>query len=204
MLLTGVGGEGVLFTSVLVARAANLEGYEVRGTQLHGLAQRGGQIPTHVRFGKRGEHVFSPTIPRAEADLILGLEPVEAARSCYFAEKKRTCFVVDTYPIVPVYTRLLKESYPSLEDIKGIIAGFAKRAVFVDASNICSERLGDPVYGNTMALGVAVSRGLLPLKEKSLAGAIRQTAGRHAERDLQAFRMGLEFREQAPGVPERF
>lgn len=193
VLLTGVGGEGVLFASVLIARAANIEGCEVRGTQLHGLAQRGGQIPTHVRFG-RGGHVFSPTIPRAEADLVLGLEPVEAARSCYFADKGRTGFLVDTYPIVPVYARLLGERYPSLEEIRGMIEPFAKKMVFADASNICSEKLGDTIYGNAMAIGIAVSQGLLPLKEKSLSEAIRRTAGGHAEMNLRAFRLGLEYR----------
>lgn len=191
VLLTGVGGEGVLFTSVIIARAANLEGYEVRGTQLHGLAQRGGQIPTHVRFGKRGEHVFSPTIPRGEADLVLGLEPVEAARSCYFADRKKTSFIVDTYPIVPVYTGILKERYPSLDEIRMIIEPFAKGMVFIDASNTCLKKLGDPVYGNTMALGVAVSLGLLPLKGGSLEDSISRTAGKNPERDIQAFRMGL-------------
>lgn len=193
-LVTGVGGEGVLFTSVLIARAANIEGYAVRGTQLHGLAQRGGQIPTHVRFGK-GEAVFSPTIPRGEADLILGLEPVEAARSCYFADRKRTGFVVDTYPIVSVYTRMLKERYPSIGEVLKMIEPLAKDAVLVDASNICAEKLGDPIYGNTMALGVAISMGLLPLKESSLKKAIEKTAGKHAAKDLQAFRMGLEWKK---------
>ncbi len=193
ILLTGVGGEGVLFTSVIVARAANLEGYEVRGTQLHGLAQRGGQIPTHLRIGKE---VYSPTIPRGEADLILGLEPVEAARECYFASKKRTCFVVDTYPIVPVYTRLLKEKYPGMDEIRRFISGFAKNAVYVNASNICAERFGDPIYGNTMAVGVAVSRGMLPLRKKSLIEALKETAGkRELENDIKALRMGFEYKE---------
>ncbi len=86
VLLTGVGGEGVLVTSVIIARAASFDGYYVRGTQFHGLAQRGGSIPTHVRFGKERD-VRSPFIPRAHADLILGLEPIEAARACYFAGK---------------------------------------------------------------------------------------------------------------------
>jgi indolepyruvate ferredoxin oxidoreductase beta subunit len=196
VLLTGVGGEGVLFTSVLVARAANIEGHEVRGTQLHGLAQRGGQIPTHVRFGGAGERIFSPTIPRGEADLILGLEPVEAVRSCYFASKNRTGVLVDNYPIVSVYSRMLKEEYPSLDRVREMLRPFARKAVIVDASKICSRELGDPIYGNTMALGVAVSQGLLPLKERSLAGAIRASAGRHIKENLKAFRMGLEYKTE--------
>lgn len=192
VLLCGVGGEGVLFTSVIIARAANLEGYEVRGTQLHGLAQRGGQIPTHIRFGKG---IFSPTIPRGEADLILALEPVEAVRECYFADKKRTGFVIDTYPIIPVYTSLLKERYPSPEEIRNMIAPFAKKAVFVDASNICKEKFGDPIYGNVMAIGVAISSGLLPLKQSSVEKSLRYTAPKYWKQNLKAFRMDLKFRD---------
>ena len=144
-----------------------------------------------MRFGRE---IFSPTIPRGEADLILGLEPVEAVRSCYFADRKRTGFVVDTYPIVSVYSRMLKEKYPSLGEVRKMIAPFAKKIVFVDASNICSRKLGDPIYGNTMAIGVAVAQGLLPLKRKSLIQAIKQTAGKYAEKNLLAFRMGLEWK----------
>ena len=141
-----------------------------------------------------GEHIFSPTIPRGEADLILGLEPVEAVRSCYFADRKRTGFVVDTYPIVSVYSRMLKEKYPSLGEVRKMLEPFAKKIVFIDASNICSRKLGDPIYGNTMAIGAAISRGLLPLKEKSLIQAIKQTTGKYAEKNLLAFRMGLEYK----------
>ena len=190
-LLCGVGGEGVLLTSVIISRAAAMEGYDVRGTQLHGLAQRGGRIPTHIRFG--GE-VFSPTIPRGEADLILGLEPVEAARECYFADKKRTVFVIDTYPIVPVYANLLKERYPGMDEIREMIAPFARKAVFIDASNICKQRLGDPIYGNVMAIGVCISSGALPLKKASIEKALDKTAPRHAEQNIKAFRMGLDYK----------
>lgn len=193
VLVTGVGGEGVLFTSVIITRAANIEGHELRGTQLHGLAQRGGQIPTHIRFGK--EDVFSPTIPRGEADLIIGMEPVEAARYCYFADRERTSFVVDTYPIIPVYTMLLGEKYPSMDEIKAMIRPFAKKAVFADASHICKEKLGDPVYGNAMIVGIAISCGMLPLKKSSVEEVLKQTSGKYAESNLNALRLGLEYRE---------
>ena len=74
LMLTGVGGEGVLTTQVMIARAANIEGYYVRGVQLHGLAQRGGVIPTFVRFGSEKE-LSSPGIMQANAtsSLLLNL-----------------------------------------------------------------------------------------------------------------------------------
>ncbi len=192
VLLTGVGGEGVLVTSVIVARAALLDGHEVRGTQLHGLAQRGGSIPTHVRFGRRAH---SPLIPRAQADLILGLEPIEAARVCYFAGKNRTSFIVDTYPIRPSSCNITGETYPSNESVKRMLEPFAKKMVFVDASNICREKFGNPIYGNVMAIGVALSAGMLPIKKQSLIKAIKSTVPRGLEKNMAAFKMGLEFRE---------
>lgn len=192
VLLTGVGGEGVLMTSVIVARAANIEGHEVRGTQFHGLAQRGGSIPTQIRFGRR---VYSPMIPRGQADLILGLEPIEAARSCFYAAKERTGFVVDTYPVKPVYLNLLGHVYPSNEEIMRMIEPFSRKSVFVDASNICEEKLGNPIFGNVMAIGVALSSGLLPLSRESVLEAIKATVPPKAiKENLSAFEMGLGYR----------
>lgn len=192
VLLTGVGGEGVLMTSVIVARAANIDGHEVRGTQFHGLAQRGGSIPTQVRFGKK---VYSPMIPRGQADLILGLEPIETARSCFYATKSRTSFVVDTYPVKPVYLNLLGHTYPSNEEIKKMIAPFAKKSIFVDASNICEKKFGNPIYGNVMAIGVALSSGTLLLSKKAVIQAIKETVpGKTIKENMAAFEMGLKFK----------
>ena len=188
-LLTGVGGEGVLLTSVVLARAASIEGYEVMGTQLHGLAQRGGSIPTHVRFGRK---LYSPITPRAEADLIIGLEPVETARYCYFADKKRTNFIIDNYPIVPLMTRMQKKKYPSLEQVKKMISPFAKRTVVTDASKICTEKFGSPIYGNVMTLGVALREGMLPLKKQSILKAMKTTVPRGLEKNVKAFNLGLK------------
>ncbi len=193
VMLTGVGGEGVLMTSVIVARAASIEGYEIRGTQFHGLAQRGGSIPTQIRFGDK---VWSPMIPRGQADLILGLEPIESARSCFYASKARTNFIVDTYPVKPVYLNLLGHIYPSNKEIEKMIAPFSKKTIMVDASNICEEKFGNPIFGNVMTIGVAVSSGMLHLKKKSVMEAIKASVPRYAIKDNQtAFEMGLKFKE---------
>ena len=192
VLLTGVGGEGVLLTSSILARAAVGDGYAVGGIQLHGLAQRGGSIPTYVRFGKK---IHSPTIPRGEADLILGLETIEVARSCYFADKKRTNFLIDTYTIKPVYANLFKQKYPSVDEVKKMIKGFAKRIVVVDASDICDEKLGSMIYGNVMSLGVAVGQGLLPISEKSMLKALKKTVPRAYKENMAAFEMGMKYED---------
>jgi indolepyruvate ferredoxin oxidoreductase beta subunit len=191
ILLTGVGGEGILMTSTILTRAASIEGHAVRGTQFHGLAQRGGSIPTTIRFGR---NVYSPTIPRGQADLIFGLEPIEAARFCFYASKERTSFVIDTYPLKPVYANLLNQPYPTMKQIESMIKPFAKKTILVDASNICHEKLGNPVYGNVMAIGVAVSAGLLSLKPSSIIESLKISVPRGIEQNVKAFRMGMEYK----------
>ncbi len=189
MLMIGVGGEGILLTSVIVARAAGFEGHDVRGTQIHGLAQRGGSIPIHLRFGKG---VYSPLIPRGSADTILALEPVEAARFCYFASKDRTSFLIDDYPLVPGLVKASGETYPEIDYIKRIIEPYAKDILVADASNVCVKKFNNALYGNIMTLGIAVSSGMLPLKEQSLIKALETTVPRNLKENIEAFRMGIE------------
>ncbi len=189
-LLTGVGGEGVLTSQVILARAANLEGHFVRGVQLHGLAQRGGSIPTMVRFGNENE-IFSPAILPADADLILALEPLEAVRAVYYAHQEKTVFVIDDEPLVPVYAHLLDKPYPSLEEIKEKITPFAKEVHFVPASKIAKQKFGDDIFASTVLLGTAFQLGLIPLKKENLIEAIRISAPREIEKNLKAFEEGF-------------
>lgn len=190
-LLTGVGGEGVLTSQVILARAANLEGHFVRGVQLHGLAQRGGSIPTMVRFGSEDE-VSSPAIMQANADLVLAFEPLEAVRAVYYARREKTAFVIDDHPYVPIYSHLLDIPYPSIDEIKERIAPFAKEIHIFSAHKIAKEEFGNPIFGNTILIGAAVGLGLLPLKEVSLREAIELSAPREVEKNLEALELGLK------------
>ena len=189
-LLTGVGGEGVLTTQVILARAANLEGHFVRGIQLHGLAQRGGSLQTMVRFGTE-EKISSPVMRQGDADLVLAFEPLEAARALDYARQEKTVFVIDEQPLVPIYSHLLGIPYPTLEEIKKKIEPFAKRTHFVPASTIAKEEFGDAIFSNTLLLGVAFGLGALPLKKENIIAAIRISAPRETEKNLGAFERGI-------------
>ena len=190
ILLTGVGGEGVLTSQVILARAASLEGYFVRGVQLHGLAQRGGSIPTMVRFGDE-EEISSPAIRQADANLILAFEPLEAVRAAYYARKEKTAFVLDDTPYVPTYSHLLNLPYPTLDEIKEKITPFAKEIHIVSARKTAKEELGDDIFGNTILLGAAHKLGLIPLKKESLIEAIKASSPRDLEKNLKAFEEGI-------------
>jgi indolepyruvate ferredoxin oxidoreductase beta subunit len=192
VMLTGVGGEGVLTTQVMLARAANIEGHYVRGVQLHGLAQRGGVIPTFIRFGSEKE-VSSPGIMQANADLILAFEPLEAVRATYYARKEKTTFVINDYPLVPIYASLFNISYPTMSEIIKRIKPFAKETHVFNASHLGKEKFGSAIFGNTILIGIITGIGLLPLKENSLREAIKVTAPREMENNIKAFELGLQL-----------
>lgn len=192
VMLTGVGGEGVLTTQVIIARAANIEGHYVRGVQLHGLAQRGGVIPTFLRFGSEKE-VSSPGIMQANADLILAFEALEAVRATYYARKEKTTFVINDYSLVPIYASLFAIPYPTMSEIIRRIKPFAKRIHVFKASDLGREKLGNAIFGNTILVGVVTGIGLLPLKVDSLRDAIKVTAPREMENNIKAFELGLQL-----------
>ena len=192
LMLTGVGGEGVLTTGVIIARAANIEGHYVRGVQLHGLAQRGGTIPTFVRFGDEKE-ISSPGIMQANADLILSFEPLEAVRATFYARKEKTTFIINNHPYIPIYANLDKIPYPDLDKILKKVKPFAKDIHVFDTNNIAKKKFGNVIFGNTILVGIAVGKGLLPLKEESLRESIKITVPRGIEKNLEAFELGLKI-----------
>jgi len=200
IMLTGVGGEGVLTTQVMIARAANIKGHYVRGVQLHGLAQRGGVIPTFVRFGSE-EEVSSPGIMQANADLILAFEPLEAVRATYYARKEKTTFVINDYPLVPIYANIFNTPYPSMNEIIKRIKPFAKEIHVFNASHLGIEKFGSAIFGNTILVGAVAGGGLLPLGEDSLREAIRVTAPRDVESNIKAFELGLQLGRERLSAP---
>lgn len=194
LMLTGVGGEGVLTVSSILARAANREGHFVRGLQLHGLAQRGGVTPVFVRFGNENE-LHSPEITAGDADLVLAFEPLEAVRTTYYARKEKTAFLINNWPHMPVYANLLDLPYPEMDEIIRRVKPFAKSIGIFDTHRIALETFGMPVLGNTILLGVAIGSKSLPLSEKSMRQSIADSVRHNLETNLNAFGMGLKIGE---------
>jgi len=192
VMLIGVGGEGVLTAGALVAQAAHEQGHFVRGVQLHGLAQRGGSIPTFVRFGSENE-ISSPGIMEGDADLVLAFEPLEAVRATHYASKKKTAFVIDDNAYMPVYANLLDLPYPPMKEIAKRVKPFAKELMVFNTAKLAEKEFGAAVLGNTMLVGAAVGAGLLPLKKESVHKAIKALAPRMVEENIKAFEAGVKL-----------
>ncbi|MBU1681430.1 2-oxoacid:acceptor oxidoreductase family protein [Candidatus Micrarchaeota archaeon] len=190
IMLTGVGGEGVLTAGTILARAAQNEGNFVRGVQLHGLAQRGGSIPTFVRYGKK---IHSPAITPANANLIIAFEPLEALRATYYANRKKTIFILNNWPHVPINSNIAKVPYPDINEIKKRIMPFAKNVLVFETHKLSLEKFGTSILGNTMLIGAAIGCGALPLKERTVRDAIKSTISRQLDSNLTAFDIGVKM-----------
>ena len=171
IVIPAVGGQGGITLAKIISQAAMLEGLEVKMSELHGLAQRGGATQSHVKFG---EKVHSSLVPKGEADLILCTEPLEVLRTLMYVSEN-TQIATNTSNVVPISVNFDKKSYPKLDEIKKDIEKFTKKADFIDGAGIVRKEAGSTVPLNIFMLGYAFHKGYLPLKEKSLLDSIKMT-----------------------------
>ncbi|HOV80935.1 MAG TPA: indolepyruvate oxidoreductase subunit beta [Bacillota bacterium] len=146
VLMAGVGGQGTILASRLLALAARESGYDVKVSEIHGMAQRGGSVVTQVRLG---EKVYAPLIPEGKADVLLAFEKLEALRLLRFL-KPGGIVIVNDQVIYPVPVLVGAAEYPA--DIVGYIRSVTPNAVVVEALDIAT-RCGSPRAANVVLLG---------------------------------------------------
>ena len=186
IIVAGVGGQGVILATEIIGDAALKRGLGVIIGEIHGMAQRGGSVVSHVRIG--GD-VYSPTIAEGSADAILGLEPVEALRAVKFANSD-TRIVMNSKPTVPVTVSTGAYKYPALEEIIEQCREFTEHIVALDASKI-AEEAGSPLVLNIVLVGALAATGLLPIKEEDLVQAIKtHVPEKFLTANLKAFEAG--------------
>lgn len=189
ILIAGVGGQGGLTLSRIIGHAAVLEGYRLRIGETLGMSQRGGAVVSFVRFGNR---VFSPLIPERDADILFGLEPIEALRNIKFVGEK-TAIILNIRKIPPLIVNLGLRKYPDLEEILSFFKKITSRIHSYDFS-IEAQKLGNIRVMNTIMLGAAFGLGLIPLKSKSIEQGIRSVVPRkYLELNLKAFEVGKKI-----------
>jgi len=162
IIIAGVGGQGLITLTQILAEAAFLEGQDIKTSELHGLSQRGGSVETYIRFGKK---IHSPLINEGKADLVLGLEIQEGLRKISFSPTK-TIFVVNNN-YISYYGGLDKGEIE--QKIKSLLKN---RLYLISASTLCKKELGNEVVSGIYLLGYCVFKKLIPLKPESILKAI--------------------------------
>lgn len=187
ILLCGVGGQGTVLASKLLAAAAELSGIRVISAETIGMAQRGGPVTSHVRMG---EDAYAPLIPKKSADLIIAFEPAEAVRNLDYL-KKGGAMIVNSNCIKPVTESLHPTGYDG-SAMTEYLQKTVKRLVVVNAEDLCKD-LGSAKFFNVSVLGLALGAGLLSFTEENMVKTIEGTVKEaFVEVNKKAFRIGME------------
>ncbi|MFI4912852.1 MAG: indolepyruvate oxidoreductase subunit beta [Sedimentisphaeraceae bacterium JB056] len=152
VVLAGVGGQGILLASEIVAQAAKISGFDVKTNEVHGMAQRGGSVIAQIRYG---EKVYSPLVAKGEAVVLGALERIEALRYADYLAKDGLV-AVNSQQMVPVTVSMGLAEYP--DNAEELLREKFSNLIYIDAGKI-AECLGTVKAANVVLLG-ALSKGL--------------------------------------------
>lgn len=185
ILFVGVGGQGIILASKVLSEGLVEFGYDVKMSEVHGMAQRGGSVTTQVRFG---EKVYSPLIGTGEADVIVAFEKVEAARFLHFL-KEDGSLVVNDYELYPVPVLIGSEQYP--DDVTSKLKAAVPGTVIVDAAGIAGK-IGNIKAQNIVLLGALIRvLGLANLDWEQVLK--RYVPEKYYDLNIRALKDGMEL-----------
>ena len=192
ILIAGVGGQGVILISELLGNAAVTDGLNVRGSEVLGMAVRGGPVVSTIRIGSE---VYAPLIPMGKGDILVGLEAAETLRNSPYLSKS-SIVILNTETIVPFTVSLGQSKYPALDEIINKLEIIAGKIVRLDARQIAEER-GSPMAANIVMLGASFGTGKLPIKIATIKDVIQaRFPAKLAPANIRAFDLGYQKYQQ--------
>ncbi len=185
LVIVGYGGQGVITLAEIIANAAFAQGYEVKQTENHGLSQRGGLLECHLRFG---QEVFSPLVKRGGADLIISLDLFDAFSSLNYVNKKKTIILTNSEIFSPYPFKEIspKKIIPFLKKI-------SKKLILVPTLKLIGNISKETSMINTLILGYALGKKLLPIKKKFILKAMTEKIRpQFLEKNKKIFDLGIQ------------
>jgi indolepyruvate ferredoxin oxidoreductase beta subunit len=192
IVLAGVGGQGTILAAEILGVAAVKDNLNVRVSEIHGMAQRGGAVTSTVRVG---EGALSATVLEGQADVLLGFEPLETVRSLRFVSEK-TLVIMSDERIPPPALAVRKIDYPETEQIVRTIHLFSNRLIIVQTKRL-AEEAGSILALNVILLGALAATQQFPVKTDCVVEALKDLVpAKHLEKNLKAFKLGYEYVKQ--------
>jgi indolepyruvate ferredoxin oxidoreductase beta subunit len=189
VVIVGVGGQGVILVTRILEDGAFLSGKNVMGSELHGMAQRGGEVASTVRIG----NAHSSMIGSGEAHVILGLEPVETYRNLHFASKD-TIIITNINPIYPFTVTSGNEKYPEVKELLEGIDNCTNKLIKMDTKKLISENNFPEVVSSTMMLGALLGAYQdFPASSETIKDVIGSVPLKYVKENLRAYEIGFEF-----------
>ncbi|MEO1734343.1 MAG: DUF6537 domain-containing protein, partial [Pseudomonadota bacterium] len=192
VVITGVGGTGVVTIGAVLAQAAQIDGKGAGMMEMAGLAQKGGAVHIHCRLANRPDDISAIRVATGECDALIGGDLVVSAgaKTLGLTRTGRTGAVVNSHEIITGdFTRNTEFALPSDRLALALEARLQDRVALFDASDLAKTTLGDSIFSNMMIFGAAWQRGLIPLSHDALTQAI-ELNGAAVERNLRAFEIG--------------
>jgi indolepyruvate ferredoxin oxidoreductase beta subunit len=190
IILAGVGGQGNVMASRVLANMLSLKGFWITIGETFGMSQRGGSVMSHIRVS--GTSTWSPQIPKGKVDILIALEPIEAVRVMRVYGNPEARVLVNTRPIHPVGVIAGDLTYPSFEDIEKGLNALTPHVWMLDATEE-AMKLGNPILSNIIMIGALSGLNLLPVGITEFKAVIKNFfPEKHLDINRQAFEIGKE------------
>ena len=187
-VIAGIGGQGALLVSNVLAEVGVQSGYDVKKTEVHGMSQRGGSVTSHVRWG---EKVFSPMVGQGEADFLLALEKLESLRYLEMLRSGGTVLVGEV-KIPPISVSAGLSVYPDDQEIQAALVQVAGQIIVLPTQSL-AKQAGDARAHNVVLLG-GLSLLLAQTQEETWLEAVAAgVPARHSALNMDAFHRGRSF-----------
>lgn len=202
LIITGVGGQGNVLSSRIVADMLCRLGFFITIGETFGASQRGGSVMSHLRISARGN--YSPQIPAGKAHMVVALEPSEAIRVLKDYGNPGVKIICNTRPIYPIGVICGEQAYPAPQEIRGWLQELAQMHWLIDTTD-AALALGNPIFGNIMAVGALAAVNVLPLARNLFETVLAEKmSSDKVAVNLAAFDQGLKMIPRAViSIPDK-
>jgi indolepyruvate ferredoxin oxidoreductase beta subunit len=197
IIICGTGGQGVVLLSELLGSAAVRDGVPLKGSEVLGMAQRGGSVFSNIRLG---EDALAPLTPEGKVDVIIAVEPSEALRNIQYLAKGGVV-VLNSQTVLPFTVFLGKSGYPTIKQIEDGMKKVTNKIITLDASAL-AQQAGSLQSANVVMLGALYGTGLVPMSVETAKTAILgRFKAKVGEINIKAFDLGYEAVQKALKSP---
>jgi indolepyruvate ferredoxin oxidoreductase beta subunit len=190
VVVAGVGGQGNVMVTLVLGNTLVHDGYFVTIGETYGASQRGGSVMSHLKIS--AEKQFSPLIPEGQADIVLGMEPVETLRILKSFGNQNVVTVLNPRPIHPVDFTGSGAGYPNMEELLEQVKSMSAKTYVVAATDE-AQKLGNPMLANMILIGSLIQTGLVTISREAIEKTIRDMFPKAVAPNIKALKMGMEL-----------
>ena len=190
VVVAGVGGQGNVMVTLVLGNTLVHDGYFVTIGETYGASQRGGSVMSHLKISAAKQ--FSPLIPEGQADIVLGMEPVETLRILKSFGNQNVVTVLNPRPIHPVDFTGSGAGYPNMEELIEQIKSMSAKTYVVAATEE-AQKLGNPMLANMILIGSLIQTGLVTISQEAIEKTIKEMFPKAVAPNLKALKAGMEL-----------